>query len=55
MLRWTVLISVGLLVGCGSATVPGDDPQVPGVQSGGGDVETPTGDDQDTIWGFDAN
>ena len=47
MLRWTVLIGVGLLVGCGSATVAGDDPQVPGVQSGDGDVETPTGGDQD--------
>ena len=46
MLRWIVLISVGLLAGCGSATVPGDDPQVPGVQSGGSDVETPTGDAQ---------
>ena len=27
MLRWIVLISVGLLAGCGSATVPGDDPK----------------------------
>lgn len=42
MLRWILILSVGLMWGCGSTTVSSDDPQVPGdgVGSSTGDETT---------------